>query len=154
VFSDAAPVEKEDKTKSSVSKAYRSNSDVTVSDKKETKVLAEPGVALSPEVALDQIEEQIKNEDLATSQENLETVPQVEVAEAKREEKRADALPRKAAPVPSSAVGITQNFITVSGKVAAASDTTLPLQGVKVTIKGTNKTVLTDYRGRFSLAAA
>jgi TonB family protein len=152
VYSDATPVEKSKPAFSPPVSSDKPSNQALFDSSPRKKAVPESNVSLSPEVALDQIEEQIKNDELVPTQESIQTVPQTVLAEAKREASQPGVLAKKPAPVPSEAIGITQNFVTISGKVAAASDTTVLLQGVKVTIKGTNKSMLTDYRGRFSMA--
>jgi TonB family protein len=152
VLSDAAPVEEESNQAKPIAGANKARPQPQVKKSAEADLESTSNVALSPEVALDQIEEALKNEGITTAQESVQTVPQTVVAEAKREDAGRETLRSKSAPVPSGAVGITQNFITVSGKVATAADTNIFLPGVKVSLKGTNKYVLADYRGRFSIA--
>jgi TonB family protein len=152
VYSDATPVEKSKPAFVPPASSPKPSSQALYDRASKEKEVSESNVSLSPEVALDQIEEQIKNDELVATQESIQTVPQTIIAEARKEPGQPRVLAKKPAPVPSEAIGITQNFVTVSGKVAAASDTTVLLQGVKVTIKGTNKSMLTDYRGRFSMA--
>jgi TonB family protein len=51
-----------------------------------------------------------------------------------------------------AASGISQSFVTISGKVVSAEDE-MPLAGVNVVIKGTSKGIATDSQGNFSLQA-
>lgn len=154
-YSDASPVENTNGSKRKA--AANASKPAPQASTKETSVekrVTESDAGLAPEVAIDQIEEQLIDKEaiVLQEQESIRQVPQAVVAEAKREEARKEVLSGKRAPAPSEAVGITQNFITISGKVAAVSDTTMFLPGVKVNIKGTNTSITTDYRGRFSLA--
>jgi hypothetical protein len=50
-----------------------------------------------------------------------------------------------------AASGISQSFVTISGKVVSAEDE-MPLAGVNVIIKGTSKGIATDSQGNFQLA--
>jgi TonB family protein len=152
ILSDAAPLEEPGNQAKPIALPDKAKSQSQVKESAETEVETKSNVALSPKVALDQIEEALKEEGITTAEESLQTAPQMVIAEAKREEATRETLRSKSAPVPSGAVGITQNFITISGKVVTAADTNIFLPGVKVSLKGTNKYVLADYRGRFSIA--
>jgi hypothetical protein len=152
VYSDALPTEKLESKERTAAKATKPATSAPVVKETEKQAFVEPNVSLSPEVALDQIEEQVKEEGGVNSQEKIQPLPPTAVAEARKEDKPSGIIENKRTAAPSSAVGITQNFITVSGRVAAASDTTLFLPNVKVTLKGTNNSVVTDYRGKFSMA--
>jgi TonB family protein len=151
VYSDALPPAENNSTVSKKAAAKPTPGQSLQETDKEAKTRSTAG--LPPEVAIDQIEEQLKDEEILASQEqkSLQQAPPV-VAEARREQASRAPLVNRSLQLPSEAVGITQNFITVSGKVTAASDTTVFLPGVKVAIKGTNKSAITDYRGRFSMA--
>lgn len=154
VYSDALPVEENTlnaKTNAGANSAKPAAQKLTLKAPS-GKTVTESDAGLAPEIAIDQIEEELKDNEAIVLQEEQSIRPVPPVSEAKRESAPGEILSSKRAAAPSSAVGITQNFITITGKVAAASDTNLFLPGTKVNIKGTNTYVMTDYRGRFSLA--
>jgi TonB family protein len=152
-YSDALPLEetKPKATANAGANSAKSAPQALTLKSSSEKTVTESDAGLAPEVAIDQIEEELKDKEAIVLQEeqSLRSVPPL--SEAKREEAPREVLSGKRA-APSNAIGITQNFITITGKVVAASDTNVFLPGTKVNIKGTNTYVMTDYRGRFSLA--